>query len=303
MRRRVYFNELTLSGSDLQRNVSEFLSIWRFLVEAANVKNVWASAETKAKLSETLCSARPDLKRILLMILHQAIHPLFPVESESCATELELKRFSESKFALVLGSDEIDVGRSMLSWAVIRCSPSVGFAVYPYDALHLKVKECADGQDELWGSLCITKKEDFNDEAVKRWISVMNSSAIEMEGVFRTSYEQKHFKVSHLPRPQCQDWSDEPWVLATKAGAAQFRPGIQPQGTEYNEILRQVLSSAFAEGRYEADALDGFVCDIYEDEDKNAKLYIGAADGKPTSKVEMYLTDQNVVHLRPKETR
>lgn len=306
MTTRLYFNELSWSDRMglTKSQLDDFVAMLKVLVHDVGVKNIWVGANIKERFASSLEGVEPVLKRKLLPIIYQAFHKLYPIENENDVPKRDVCRYEGNDFSLIeQGNEVISVSKSMLAWSVIRCSPSVALSNSPYDRLHLRVNEtdCSTKATEEHRILSLSRREDFEDPAVARWMWAMNPSVDVGKGVHFTDYERKHFAVCHLPRPIVRDWSREEWVRNTKAGAAVFRPGLVPHGNEYMSILHQVLCAAFSQGRYETGDLDGFVCQITEPGLSPEPRNIGAAGGKPTSRVEMYLTDQNVLHLRPKE--
>lgn len=107
----------------------------------------------------------------------------------------------------------------------------------------------------------------------------------------------QHEHCSHGHESPCPDavWKSEAWVSRTKGNgnSARFRPGVRFGGEKYMRLVAHILRAAYADMRYTQKLQDKFIV--------NVGVYVGAANGNPTRNVEIYITPQNHIHIRPSE--
>lgn len=101
----------------------------------------------------------------------------------------------------------------------------------------------------------------------------------------------KHFQLKGMKRPTHANWKREPWVLRTRNEPAQFRPGFTHEDAK--RLAEKALKDAQNKGRVKTAEVDGFVYD--------ARELIGASNGKPTSHIQIRITPQGNLHIRPTE--
>ncbi len=100
-------------------------------------------------------------------------------------------------------------------------------------------------------------------------------------------YGDKHFKLKNGLKNNAN------WVRDTLSGAAQFRPGFSH--ADGKSLVDKALQVAKRLGKVKPKDLNGFVYDTKE--------AIGAAAGKVTTRIQLYVTPQGEIHIRPKEFR
>lgn len=110
-------------------------------------------------------------------------------------------------------------------------------------------------------------------------------------------FVDQHGHCVHGNERACVDaqWTGADWVAATRSRgiSAKFRPGIYFGSEKYARLVAHVLRTAY-ENMYFAQAQqDQYVVDV--------GVYVGASNGKPTKNVEIYITPQNEIHIRPSE--
>ena len=102
------------------------------------------------------------------------------------------------------------------------------------------------------------------------------------------THGNKHFKLASHGRLPINKRAE--WVIETASGPAQFLPGFSHK--EGEKLVNQVLQVAKDRGLMNPNQLNGFIYDTGK--------VIGASAGKLTTKVQIYVTPQGEVHVRPK---
>lgn len=154
--------------------------------------------------------------------------------------------------------------------------------------------EITNGDDIQRGTAyCVSDVQQLNTPLIGRWLFCYNPRNVINKGFVVVTCENKHFQLSKENRPQVSNWEREPWVLRTRDGVAQFVPGITPE----DEVVKTWIHCGLCKAMdmHLLDGINGFVCDV--------GALIGAADGKPTSRIEIYLanTPRQELHIRPSE--
>ena len=107
----------------------------------------------------------------------------------------------------------------------------------------------------------------------------------------------QHEHCSHGNENPCRDscWVHASWVGRTKGNenSARFRPGIRFGGEKYMRLAAHVLLAAYANLLFTQRQQDKYVVDT--------GVLVGAAGGKPTQNVQIYITPYNEIHIRPSE--
>ena len=102
------------------------------------------------------------------------------------------------------------------------------------------------------------------------------------------THGNKHFKLAAKGKLPIDKRAT--WVLETVSGPSQFLPGItHKQGTE---LASQAIQAAKTKTIIKPAQLNGYVHDT-------GKI-IGASGGRLTTKVQIYVTPQGEIHVRPK---
>lgn len=102
-------------------------------------------------------------------------------------------------------------------------------------------------------------------------------------------YSNNHFLFQNGKPPVTKNWKDMKWVLFTKNGKAQFRPGFTHQDAK--NLIDKALQQAKSQGKIRPSELDKYIFD--------AGANIGAHNGKPTSLIQLKVTPQGEIHIHP----
>ena len=102
-------------------------------------------------------------------------------------------------------------------------------------------------------------------------------------------YNNYHFQYRTAKPPVSKNWNNLDWVVATKNGKAQFRPGFTHEDAK--RLVESALQEAKSQGMVKPSQLDKYVFD--------AGSNIGAHNGNPTSLIQLKVTPQGEIHLHP----
>ena len=94
----------------------------------------------------------------------------------------------------------------------------------------------------------------------------------------------KHFKLG-------KHTVGDAWIESAKFGPAQFKPGFTHNDAK--RLIDEALEHTKAQGKIKPQDLDRFIYDTGKE--------IGASSGKLASKIQIYVTRQGEIHVRPKE--
>lgn len=243
-------------------------------------------------------------REIKAIILGTAFKGLKPIENEPNVSEADRTRFRCEKYSFDRGDGRC-IERGMLGWAQIRRSVALGFQLAgelddsPRCTVIITDRDGNKREMRVW---CLAKASHFDDPAVARWLWCLHREpCIYPHSVDRE--RQKHFELRNWDPPPTANWETEPWVGETKRGHSQFRPGVDWNDCWIIQIFHEAFDAAYSEGRFEAKGVAG----LFEGQDKfvwdsGALGPVGASGGKPTSCVEIYVSDtpSEEVHVRPK---
>lgn len=299
----VYFNELTLMVPDEEiiRRLGVFLDEWKALSSSLSLKNRLFILPESIRL---LLSAVDNLgsrkvktftKQSLASFLLGTFHPKrLPIDDEPDAVPGSQDRFCASVWNI-----ETELGGAtsclMLAWSHVQGSITIGFDVggMRTDPVVKITETTPEGRVIPRTAVCVSRTEHLSDPVVRRWSFsfLPRVSDSDDPGFSYAEQGHKHFKLSHVSESKSRS---EAWVDSTRSpGAALFRPGLHETSHEVEYLVRLALSHAFESGRYTAEEQNRFVFDTHS--------FVGAAEGKQTSRIELYLTPQNQLHIRPKE--
>lgn len=296
----VYFNDLTF-GNDPEENVrllNAFAPVWGEFSQKTRLIRFFASNKVRTELIQALESFPAEKEAISLSrrttlrnFVFSSFHPTSdPIENERGVPEKIKEHFRNSSFRLFV---ENGAGSACpaLAWAYVQGGIALGF---PKDGfwrkLHYKIEETrATGASVTRSVLCLSVPEHLADSTIRRWLFAFGFSGDEPTGFSLADYNHKHFKLAGW----ASDVKTDSWISSTLDGEALFNPGLRHNSPAHISLVRKALSAAFQTGKYETDEIDGFVWD--------SGRTIGAANGKLTSKIVVYMTSQNELHIRPKE--
>lgn len=102
-------------------------------------------------------------------------------------------------------------------------------------------------------------------------------------------YNNEHFKLMGYVASKGSNLKRADWVLRTKTGKAQFRPGFTHEDAK--ALVNRALQAARANGKIKPKELDKFIYD--------AGAEIGAHNGRLTSLIQLKVTPQGEIHVHP----
>lgn len=146
-------------------------------------------------------------------------------------------------------------------------------------------------------SRMLTLGSHFSEGDYKRWTFLTrfkDDDAYERCFAVESSTEHKHFDLKMAKSAVCpsSQWG-KAWIDRTKHGDAKFMPGLAYKSHEYYYLIYLALKKAYAHGLYSETAQDQFELDL--------RTPIGAAGGDVTTKIVLYCTSVNTIHIRPCE--
>lgn len=143
----------------------------------------------------------------------------------------------------------------------------------------------------------LTSASHFNEGDYKRWTFLArfrDDDEYKKYITIESSSEHKHFDSSRTREPIRPDsqWGKS-WIESTQSSDAKFMPGLQYKSHEYYYLIYLALKKAYAKGLYSEGAQNKFELDL--------NTPIGSAGGDITTKIMLYCTTGNTVHIRPLE--
>ena len=185
---------------------------------------------------------------------------------------------------------------------------SIGLSETIYgDQLERDVDETplSGGVATAFKGLLLTLPEHAKDDDWRRWNYAMTYPAsLGAKGIVLPTDLWKHFGREAFPRSPVSVWRKESWVADTGKtptqrnkllGNATFLPGFKHRGPGYRKLVCDVLQAAYEHQQYTEAQQKTFTLDI--------GTPVGAAKGKVTTSLKLYLTTGNVIHVRPYEKR
>lgn len=206
--------------------------------------------------------------------------------------------WEQSEFRLLLDGEISQLDARSIAWAAKKGGIVIGYPDTPYGSEILaNIKNISQVGSSPQQCLHLTKEKDVNDLRFLLWKYVVNFSYEKRDQpglqLPDPSDFHKHFNTQKfIPH---RDWTNDSWVKGTqgKDSPALFLPGFKYKSPQFYNLLVLVLKTAYQANRYDYSDMNGFVVDV--------GAPIGAAAGEVTSRVELYITKQNVIHLRPCE--
>lgn len=297
----VYFNELTLAGTDVDnvRHLVDFLKDWKSLSSSLAVGNnlyvlpevtrrLW-NAITRVRKAGMLCEQ--SLASLLVGTFHSK---RLPIDDEPDTVAGSQDRFCASTWSIKT-ENERTVSCPMLAWSHLQGSLTVGFdasGIWKKPIVRF-VETTLDDSAIPRTAVCVSRTGHLSDPIVRRWMFCFSKAENKLDnpGFIYAEQGHKHFKLASMSEDRT---TENDWVDSTRPpGAALFRPGLHETSQIIADLIRMALSRAFESGCYTADEQNRF--------EVNTNQIIGAASGKRTSKIKLYMTAQNELHIRPKE--
>lgn len=204
-------------------------------------------------------------------------------------------RWSTHKYEISSPVEYAGLSARCLAWASLKGGISLGVSQASLgDNIYYEVKELQFNEDSplTFTSLMFTKQEHSYNVDYLRWRYMKTGLAQGVAFPEHTTFG-KHFHREVLPIIKESGWTNAQWVKDTRDGEAMFLPGLKYGSAQFHSLIRFVLRQAYSKFRYTIEDQNNFVVDVQRP--------IGAAAGKPTSKVKLYVTKQNVIHIRPCE--
>ena len=148
-----------------------------------------------------------------------------------------------------------------------------------------------------FSALMIVTNDQLSMPSYRRWHFIEHAAERESyKGAFELAADyHKHFAVSakkygNVPLKR------QPWVASTKkkrdkTKTALFCPGLFEYGPRIRSFIVMALREAYAHQHFLASDQNGTMVDVGET--------VGASDGDLTSRIELYVSDEAGVHIRP----
>lgn len=180
------------------------------------------------------------------------------------------------------------------AWAYLSGGMLVGLEGSSYgDLFEYQVYECskdAGRQQRQFASYMASTEKHAEKAVLKRWLYAYKSKEnIECARDHHLVQFPDEY-VKHFPR---KGISEKEWLDSTRSGAAKFIPAIRKDSLAYAYLVSSVIRVAFEHQIYCDSGQNTFSVDIGS--------IVGAAGGKITSALVLYVTNGTEVHIRPYE--
>lgn len=184
---------------------------------------------------------------------------------------------------------------------------SVGLSDSKYgDDFIYEVESLAGCSTEVFKSMMPVCHQHLSRPDYKRWHDLeLFEQDLSFQSLQLPLDVYKHFGQQTAAPVPYEKWRRQDWVEKTQPrfrsarnkydGNATFRPGFKQLGVGYRRLVCDVLREAYAHQLYTMVQQNAFSLETDE--------YVGAADGHPTKSLILYVTNPNVVHVRPYENR
>lgn len=238
-----------------------------------------------------------SLRVYLEWVKSHAVRSFVPTRDRKLKTSVYC-RWANCEYKISFPEEYVGLSAKCLAWASLKGGISVG----PHharlgDNLYYEVEERSnDGTSAKtnFSSLMFTKMEQSQSVDYLRWRYMVDG--LEQGVTFPEHVTfRKHFHREGLPMEKESLWRDAQWVKDTRYGEATFMSGFKYRSPQFHKLVRFVLRQSYSQMRYTVGKQNEFVVDV--------RKLIGAANGKPTSRVKLYVTDHNVIHIRPCEQK
>lgn len=182
-----------------------------------------------------------------------------------------------------------------LEWASRTSSVSVGSTGTAYGVgLVFELANSSALSARRYDAIMVSELLQLGAADLNRWLFVKSFNDVwttpEKCGVMLADQHQ-HCRYGR--RPPCADsvWTKETWVSKTRNTQAFFRPGIAFAGERYLRLIAHILRAAYAQSLFLHTRQNGFIVDVGAN--------VGSSNGQVVSHVQIYITAQNVIHIRP----
>lgn len=238
-----------------------------------------------------------SLRVFLEWFKSHAVKSFVPLRDRRLNTSV-YNRWANHEYKISSPGKYMGLSAKCLAWASLKGGISVGPSHARLgDDIYYEVEERSTNgtlAKTIFSSLMFTKMAQSRNVDYLRWQYMIygldQGVAFPEHATFR-----KHFHREGLPLEKESLWPDAQWVKDTRDGEAMFMSGFKYGSPQFHQLVRFVLKQSYSQMRYTVEEQNEFVVDV--------RKLIGAANGKPTSKVKLYVTKQNVIHVRPCEQR
>lgn len=230
------------------------------------------------------------------------VPPYMPAGSAGRATPMWQRLSAHDYVTLPHGAGHPLSARAM-ACASLSASVSVGIADGAYGndfSYGVHERDLGSGvETDKFTSLMPTQPQHLSEIDFVRWKYVATLDVHDAEGhgvSYPDRFEfKKHFNTDNPDFIPESKWTKMPWVADTakERHEALFLPGLKYKSVAFFRLVGFVLREAYRNSRYTQREQNGFILDV--------GIPIGAAAGKVTNNVKIYISEQNVVHIRPCE--
>ena len=224
------------------------------------------------------------------------------VKANPCDSAMEGQRFKGHEYTISVDGGKSHLPGRKFAWSHLHGGILIGIAGSKYgDSFQYEVNE----RDRVCGKLSCqfvaymaSKVLHFGEPIFKRWIYACKSC-----GNIEYAKVQKyiHFPACHVKHFSPAGLSKKQWLLSTRASisrnkvasAAKFINGIKKDSLAYAYLVSSAIRVAFENLRYSDYEQNRFSIDV--------GCVIGAAQGKETTVLALYVTNGVDIHIRPYE--
>lgn len=212
-----------------------------------------------------------------------------------------IRRYNANNYSVSLAKGGGYLPGNRFAWSYLNGGMLLGLSGGRYgDSFKYAVDECnkANGSLRARFEAYMASQTAHRDKPImKRWLyaykAVANIECAQDHSLVRFPPDHvKHFSPRGVDWTVCLDSTKRCGRDRTQ-GAAKFIPEIRKDSLAYAYLVAAMIRIAFANQAYDESGQDAFAVDV--------GLVIGAADGKPTSVLVMYVTNGCDVHVRPYE--
>ena len=284
----VCLNDNTFSPSDWadEKKIRQFLS----LCKRMNISKTSVFAD---KVSDIRNAVRHNgmINEVRNKLLSLVSRPYIKTIARN--TPLSNERCNSHHYSIVSADGNTMLSGREFAWAYLNGGMLVGLEGSSYgDLFEYQVYRCRDGwrPRQQFASYMASAEKHIEKPVLKRWLYAYKSRD-NIECARNHNFVQ--FPAEHVKHFPHKGISEKEWLDSTKSGAAKFIPAIKKDSLAYAYLVASLIRAAFEHQAYCDSEQNTFSVDVGRP--------VGAADGKKTSALIMYVTNGTDVHIRPYE--
>ena len=289
-------NDCTFADADWRDviKIREFLA----LCAALGIGHVSVFTDCLPQVSQALkneCFPRDVRNRMRALFKRPFVNACLQVPTPAS------RRYNTNNYSVSLANGGGCLPGSRFAWSYLNGDMLLGLSGSRYgDWFEYAVDECNKANSSLrarFESYMASQTAHRDKPILKRWLyaykAATNIECAQDHSLVRfPSDHVKHFSPKGVDWNVCLNSTKRCGRDRTQ-GAAKFIPGIRKDSLAYAYLVAAMIRIAFANQDYDESEQNAFAVDV--------GLVIGAADGKPTSVLVMYVTNGCDVHVRPYE--